>query len=111
MSELTDAQRLILVTAGKLRIVASGTVNIAAVTTVTQGPFTRVANERLQAFVFVQQDVAGLQWSDEQAVAAAVEIAYHFQRTANANEAELQIRNGNAASARDVDWLVLGIVP
>lgn len=92
-----------------VRTVTSGSATATANTTTTLATFTRNTNETLVPSLFVDTNTAGVQWSWGLAVGAD-NCEFFFERTANANELTLKVRNTNLTTDRTVRWAVLGVV-
>jgi hypothetical protein len=89
----------------KLKLIASGTTgNIPTLNQTTVGPFTITALANIKAFVWCVENTAGVTMSEVGAAGAAA-ITSQLRRTANANEADLLITNGDAIT-HTVRWAV-----
>jgi hypothetical protein len=97
---------------GPIRTIVSGSFSIPAASTVTLATFTRNAGERLSAFGYVTDNVAGAAFQESRELAVpSDEVSYWFERTAIANQVLLRARNEEALLARVLEWAVMGFTP
>lgn len=86
-------------------VVDSGTSTIAGLTTVIVTTKIRAAGESFFPSGFITNNIAGASWA-ESAVAVGISdsVGAFLDRTANANEFNMRLRNMNAVSTRTIDW-------
>lgn len=97
----------------RLRLLASGTTTVPMSTTVTVGPFTRLDTERVSAVLFATNNVAGVAFSGDLDVPGVPSdsVQHWFERTVNANEFNLRLRNNGVSADRTAEWTIFSAAP
>lgn len=90
-----------------IRTVSSGSTALTGGTTTDVSTFTRNANERVDAALFVTNNTLNVAFTDGTTIAIDGVVS-EFRRTATANQAKLSLICG--ATGRTADWMVLGFV-